>query len=340
MTTETLGIDVVCFSLTLWLGAYLLSRDPSNLRLLLTAVALVTVGLGWAIEILEPAANLPPFWPLLVISAVLFLLGLAVATLSALDQREMFLPDILRSLDGSLAVGILFGGQVLATILLVTGPSVAMRLLLLGTIAAAIAVVAFGDALQSLVDTVAFPLLTRVRKERAELRAAAAALPRANPAFDVQSLDEDELARLTRRALSHFGDLAHLASCPLIYVPLVDERLAARRATDNPIERAIELKEILAESIARLKPRGQGDFGTSDEWRYYNALYFPYVVGLKLYRQRTGTTTKDPTLREALTWFRDSVPERTLYNWQTTGARLVASDLRARSAPKVVAEGN
>jgi hypothetical protein len=331
MTPETLGIDVFCFGLTLWLGAYLLSRDPSNPRFLVTSLALVSVGLGWGNEILEPVVDLLRLWLLLAVSAGLVLLGLAAATISARNQGEVLLPDLLRSLDGSLAVGILFGGQVLAAMLM-TGASFTMRLLLLGTIAAAIALVTFGDALQSLVDTVAFPFLTRVRKDRAELRAAAAALPRANPAFDIQAIDDEKLARLTRRALSRFGDLAHLASCPLIYVQVVDERLAARRATDNPLERAIELKEVLAESIARLKPRGQGDFGTSDEWRYYNALYFPYVAGLKLYSRRAGAINMDPTMRQALAWFRDHVPERTLYNWQTMAARLVASDLRARSA--------
>jgi hypothetical protein len=329
MTPETLGLDVVCFGLTLWLGAYLLSRDPSNPRFLTNALALITVGLGWVIEILESGTNLPLFWPLLVASAVLFLLGLTVAAISARDQGEMLLPDLLRSLDGSLAVGLLFGGQVLVAMLL-TSATLTMRLLLLGTIAAAVVLATFGDVLQSLVDTVAFPFLTRVRKDRADLRAAATALPRANPTFDIQAIDDDELARLTRRALSHFGDLAHLASCPLIYVPVVDERLAARRAPDNSLERAIELKDVLVESIARLKPRGQGEFGTSDEWRYYNALYFPYVAGLKLYSRRTGAINKDPTMRQALAWFRDHVPERTLYNWQTMAARLVASDLRAR----------
>jgi hypothetical protein len=302
-------------------------------------LALIAVGLAWAVDLTEITINLPPFWLLTAISAGLILLGLAVATLRAREQREMLFPDILRSFDASLTVGMLFGGQVVATMLLVTGPSVAMRWLLLGTIAAAIVVVAGGDALQSLVDAVAFPLLTRVRKERAELRAVAAALPRANPAFEIQSIDDDELARITRRALSHFGDLARLASCPLIYLPLVDERLATRYNADNPLERAIELKEILTESINRLKPRGQGDFGTSDAWRYYSALYFPYVAGIKPYARRVETPTKNPTLREALEWLRDSVPERTLYNWQTAAAKLVARDLRARSTPKVSVDG-
>jgi hypothetical protein len=38
----------------------------------------------------------------------------------------------------------------------------------------------------------------------------------------------------------------------------------------------------------------------------------------------------DPAARQALDWFRASVPERTLHNWQNAAARLVAQDLRAR----------
>jgi oxygen-independent coproporphyrinogen-3 oxidase len=40
---------------------------------------------------------------------------------------------------------------------------------------------------------------------------------------------------------------------------------------------------------------------------------------------------RDPAARAALEWFRTAVPERTLYNWQTAAARLVARDLRERS---------
>lgn len=40
----------------------------------------------------------------------------------------------------------------------------------------------------------------------------------------------------------------------------------------------------------------------------------------------------DPEYQEVLDWFRSQVPERTLYNWQNTAARLVAKDLFERSA--------
>jgi len=41
-------------------------------------------------------------------------------------------------------------------------------------------------------------------------------------------------------------------------------------------------------------------------------------------------------MAEALAWFRRYVPERTLYNWQTAGAQLVARDVRARSSAAAV----
>jgi hypothetical protein len=164
------------------------------------------------------------------------------------------------------------------------------------------------------------------------LRAAASALPRLDDALELKSLEDAEFNRLTRRAISHMGDLSRLAASPLTRLPLVSTRLAARGAGGDTLDRAAELKALLAESILRLKPRDKGDFGTSDEWRHYNALYFPYVVGLKPYSLRVEQNGFDPTAREALAWFRASVPERTLHNWQNAAAKLVAKDLREKSS--------
>ena len=184
-------------------------------------------------------------------------------------------------------------------------------------------------------DRLVFAGVPALRRERAELRGAATALPRQNPGLAPEMLDDDEFVRLTRRALSHYGDLARLASSPLIRLPLIARRLAARGAPDDALERAAELKALLAECVARLKPRGAAEFGTSDEWRYYNALFFPYVAGLKPYSRRADLDGAAVPLREALGWFRASVPERTLHNWQSAGARLIAHDLRQRGADRL-----
>ena len=90
------------------------------------------------------------------------------------------------------------------------------------------------------------------------------------------------------------------------------------------------MNSLLAERIARLKPRN-GEFGTSDEWRHYNALYFPYVVGIKPYNRRNDLHDLDPTAQRALEWFSIQVPERTLYNWQNAAAKLIAADLQTES---------
>jgi hypothetical protein len=203
-----------------------------------------------------------------------------------------------------------------------------MLMLWLGLVALAITLQVFAEAVQAGFDQIAFFRAPRLTAERAELRAVVQALPRAADALDPLTLDEAEFARLTRRALSHMGDLPRLASSPLTRLPAVATRLAARGAHPGPLERAQELRALLTESILRLKPRDNRDFGVSDEWRYYNALYFPYVASLKPYALRASQDGLSPAAHQALEWFRADVPERTLHNWQNAAARLVAQELR------------
>jgi hypothetical protein len=279
-----------------------------------------------------PLDLLPRSWVLLLLGLDLVALGLAIARLDALAGREALLPDAVRAFDAACLAALAFGGQVALAMALGAGPTAAMTALLLATVATAVAAATFADPLAAGLDRVALGRFPRARRERGELRAAASAVPRLDPALDPGALEAAEFARLTRRALSHFGDLPRLAASPLTRLRLVECRLAARGAPDDALERAAELKLLLAESVARLKPRGGGEFGTSDEWRFYNALHFPYVVGLKPYSRRAGRDPTDPAAREALAWFRLAVPERTLHNWQTAAARLVAEDLRRRDA--------
>jgi hypothetical protein len=145
-------------------------------------------------------------------------------------------------------------------------------------------------------------------------------------------MNEAAFNKHTRRALSQMGDLPKLAANPLTNLPLVTMRSSANGRAQSTLIRATELKIILTESIERLKPPGEADFGTTDAWRHYNALYFPYVKGLRPYRRRTyHEENGDDAINEALDWFRSQVPERTLYNWQNAAAALIARDLRERS---------
>jgi hypothetical protein len=96
----------------------------------------------------------------------------------------------------------------------------------------------------------------------------------------------------------------------------------------NPLERAQQLKALLVGQIQQLKPQQTAAFGSTDEWRYYNALYFPYVAGLKPYARYPEKDRLEAASLQALEWFQTSVPERTLHNWQNAATQLVAHSLR------------
>jgi hypothetical protein len=126
-------------------------------------------------------------------------------------------------------------------------------------------------------------------------------------------------------------DLPKLAASPLTHLPAVGRHLAAHGMPDSPLDRAAALRVVLTQHIARLKPADGVAFGTSDAWRHYNALHFPYVVGLKPYSTRlalNGHNGLDPAEQAALAWFQSSVPERTLHNWQNAAAKMIAQELK------------
>lgn len=295
-------------------------------------VVSIFLGLGTAL-LIAPLGWLPRELALLAIGVDLLLLGVAVAAWDAFDAGELLWRDMLRSLLAAEGVALLFGGLVALAIAFGAGATPPMVALLLATVAAAIGVQLLGEPLQRLIDRLAFPRASALQQARAALRASEAALPRVSDEPRLADLEAAEFARLTRRALSHYGDLARLASSPLTRLPQVEARLRVRGAPDQPIERAVELQALLGESIARLRPRGQGEFGTSDAWRYYNALYFPYVAGVRPYRRRGDGRSYDAVARQALDWFDAQVPERTLHNWQNSAAKLIAQELRAALGP-------
>jgi hypothetical protein len=269
---------------------------------------------------------IPRYWAILAIGLDLEALGIAIAYLDAFDQGESLLPDFLRSFTVSALVAILFGGQIAFAIVISTGLTFSMMILLLVTISAAIATQVFSDPLQYMLDRVIFSRFPNLRKERADLRSVVTALPRTTQR-SLANLSEAEFIRLTRRTLSHFGDLPKLAASPLNHLPSIEKRLHERGVESNTLERVAELKSLLAESIERLKPPVDEPFGTSDEWRFYNALYYPYVVGLRPYSRRAAYDNLDGPTSQVLNWFRTMVPERTLHNWQNAAAALIAKDL-------------
>ncbi|MGD1252825.1 hypothetical protein ACKUT9_01040 [Mycobacterium seoulense] len=297
----------------------------------LAVVATLFFALGNAILIIP--LGLVPSWVALASTSIDVLsLGLAVALWDAFDEGQALRADMRRSFAGTMAVAVLFGGQALIG-LAVTRDEPAGRtvlgVLLFSSLAIAIAVQVLADPLAGALDRMAFAKSPALRADRAALRHTGAALPlrSADPLVDV---DDQTFARLTRRALGHYADLTKLVASPLTALPVIDERLAARGAPDHPLERANELKAVLAEAIGRLKPRDAGDFGTTEQWRHYNSLYFPYVVGVRAYAQNATAAGLDPTARQAWQWLVTEVPQRSLHNWQNAAARLIAADLRGR----------
>jgi hypothetical protein len=283
-----------------------------------------------------PETGLPRLWLLLALGVVLVVLGLVTAVIDAHEEGEALWPDLFRSFDYAFFTALLFGGLVTLTATLSTGLTPPMLTLLLATITAAIALQIFAGPLQEAVDRIALAHLPQLRQTRRQLRTAADTLPRLDHELDLSQLDEAEFTRLTRRALSQMGNLPRLVANPLIRLPLIRQRLAQQGQPDDTLLRAAELKSLLTEAINRLKPDAGAEFDTTDAWRHYNALYFPYVVGLRPYSRRATHTDLDPAAQQALDWLRQAVPERTLYNWQSAAAELVAQDLRQRMDSKSV----
>jgi hypothetical protein len=313
-------------SLAAMVRAFLRPQRPESVMGVLI-VATLFFALGNAIIVI-PLGLLPSWLALASTGFDILLLGVAVARWDAFDEGQALRADMLRSFIGSVLVGLVFGGQALLGLAAVgVDGRVVVIVLLFTSLAVALGITVLADPLAGVLDRLAFT--PQLRADRAALRHTEAALPlrAANPLDDV---DDDTFARLTRRALGHYGDLSKLVASPLTALPVIDERLAARGAPDQPLERAAELKAVLADRIAALKPRDAGDFGTTEQWRHYNSLYFPYVVGVRAYAQNATAAGLDPVARQAWQWFVTDVPQRSLHNWQNAAARLIAADLRGR----------
>jgi hypothetical protein len=289
-------------------------------------VATLFFALGNAILVI-PLGLVPSWLALASTGFDVALLGVAVAIGDAFDEGQALRNAMLRSFIGTTVVAALFGGQVLIG-LAVSGQTTTLAVLLFTSLAVAIAVNVLADPLAGLLDRLAFSRSPDLRAERAALRSTEAALP-LRAAGPLDGMDEETFVRVTRRALGHYSDLSKLVASPLTALPIIDDRLARRGAPDQPLERANELRALLAERIAALKPRDGADFGTTEQWRHYNALYFPYVVGVRAYAQNATAAGLDPVARQAWQWLVTEVPQRSLHNWQNAAARVIATDLKS-----------
>lgn len=288
-----------------------LNRYQARSRLTLALVGTVFFGLSVGLYI--PVDIVPGQWVVLAIGLDLIILGFGIAVYDADQEGHWLRRSMWYSLQSAFFVCLLIGGQV-ALAILGLGISQAMVALCLGLLATGIGLVVFGSSLQYTNNARA------VESSRQNL----------HPGMDFAAMPDAEFTRYTRLALSYLNDLPKLASSPLTQLPVIEERLASREAHIDTLSRADELKRLLTGSIRRLKPKSEETFGTTDAWRYYNAVYYPYVAGIKPSRRRQTKEGLSPDEVAALEWFRRDVPERTLYNWQKKAAELVALDLREK----------
>ncbi|MEY3990954.1 MAG: hypothetical protein RI985_2035 [Chloroflexota bacterium] len=273
--------------------------------------------------VLVPLQIVAHDWLMLVLGVDLLLLGSAVLWWDVFNAGDLIRTHAMRSLVAT----VVSVGSLIAIVWLAAsvdgGLSAGYRMALVGVTTLGVVSQVFANAMQRILDRLTMAHQVTMNQQREVLRDTADALPRL-ATVDVLALDDDAFVRVTRRAISHLGDLPKLATSPLMNLPAV-----VHAPTDNPLDRVMVLRTLLVESIERLKPVRGSEFGTTDEWRYYNALYFPYVRGIKPYGRRYGNDVGDEASRQAFAWFQSAVPERTLRNWQQAAAKLVAHDLRS-----------
>jgi hypothetical protein len=282
-------------------------RQFRNTFAVLAVIALfVTLSAGLLIL---PLHWIPIPWGMALLGLDLVFLGITVTIWDAFDEGESIRAHFVRSFisalyySGALAlIGSLFSEDISLVLILITFGILTQT---------------FSNSIQFFLDKLTLPHTTM--DELQTLRQTVDALPRLST-LEPAEVDEEQFARLTRRALSNLGDLPKLATSPLVNLPIVHGT--------NSLDRARALKSLLTQSIQKLKPQSEAKFGATDEWRYYNALHFPYVMGLKPYARRADYDSLDDVSRAALDWFQTFVPERTLHNWQSAAAKLIAEDIR------------
>ena len=297
-------------------------RDQVEPRLIPLALSLVAMLYGAALVLLFGPADLGAPW--LAIAAIgvdVLILGYLVAVAEATDVGERLRPDLSRSLVAAVGGLLLAGGPVILTMFVTSSRLVAVfQFAVVGVV---MTVLGLGGPVHRMLDRVAFWSDERLRDDRHALFLLGEALPRRRERSRMIATSEADFQRFVRQALDHYADVGRLMRSPLTDLPAVDRRLAKSRV-EQPLARAHELRHVLEEAVAGLRPTGP--FGTGDEWRYYNALYFCCLLGLKPYSAKK-TDGLDPEARRTIEWIRQYVPRHLLRRWQTEGAAKVARDL-------------
>lgn len=153
-----------------------------------------------------------------------------------------------------------------------------------------------------------------------------------------QALDLKTFKAQVRRALSSLKTPPRLAESPLLTMPFVEQQLQEQGLSDNRLNRVTALRSVLITQIEGLQPEpGVHEASTSDSWRFYNVLYYPYVRELsrkgalaeanrlRQERQRRGQPKPGET-ELVLQWLAD-IDEDTFYKWQRRASDMIATTL-------------
>lgn len=137
-----------------------------------------------------------------------------------------------------------------------------------------------------------------------------------------------------RKAITGLKSPPQLAKSPLLTLKLVDQRLQESGLSDNRLNRAAALREILIAQIEALRPHDDASGPTGEAWRFYNVLYYPYIQAvsrkgalaesrrLRESRRRQGQAQPEE-LEQVLSWLAD-VDEDTFYKWQRRASDTIA----------------
>ncbi len=235
----------------------LLWRSRAEVRPALLPLAVTVVSGLYALGLVAALGPVDLGSAGLVLAAIgldLMVLGYLVAVADAVDAGERLHPDLRRSAVAAAAATLLIGGPAALTTL-AAPDNPAVTALQFVVVAFAMTVAGLPGMVRHGLDRLAYLNDDRIRADRAALLLSADALPRRRGRHGLLSTSQDEFARLTRRALDDFRDPARLLRSPLIDLPTVDRRLTGPME-QLPLARALELRAVLQENVARLKPDG------------------------------------------------------------------------------------
>ncbi len=153
--------------------------------------------------------------------------------------------------------------------------------------------------------------------------------PAARKAFD----------NAVRRAITHLCDPTRLAVSSLLQLSCVTARLHDQGLEDTPLHRVAILKAVLIDLINGLRSERRIDGCTGAAYRFYNCLYYPYVLGIT--RRRAPAVLRDLRERreqaggphgeqEQVPAWLLQVDEDTYYKWQRRASDTIAHILRER----------